>query len=74
MSVWRGPGGNREVPPTVILGGAEANLEEEGGSSGKHGFTHGSEPEASDGHALGVYFDGHFVTSVSRFATKTPLR
>jgi hypothetical protein len=51
MTVWRGLGGNREVPPIEIVGGAEANLEEEGGPWGKHGFPHGSEPEASDGHS-----------------------
>ena len=43
-----GEGGNREVPPPGVLGAAEANLEEEGGSGGKHGFPRGSEPEASD--------------------------
>jgi hypothetical protein len=43
-----GVGGNREVPPEVLLGGAEASLEEEGGSWGKHGFHHASEPEASE--------------------------
>jgi hypothetical protein len=43
-----GVGGNREVPSAVILGGAEANLEEEGGPWGKHGFPRASEPEASE--------------------------
>ena len=43
-----GAGGNREVPPLEILGGAEANPEEEGGSRGKHGFSRGTEPEAED--------------------------
>jgi hypothetical protein len=43
-----GVGGNREVPPNVILGGAEASFEEEGGSWGKHGFLHASEPEVSE--------------------------
>jgi hypothetical protein len=43
-----GAGGNREVPPYSILGVAEATLEEEGGSRGKHGFPRGSEPKASD--------------------------
>jgi hypothetical protein len=43
-----GDGGNREVPPTAILGVAEAKPEEEGGSRGKHGFARGSEPQASD--------------------------
>jgi perosamine synthetase len=42
-----GEGGNREVPPSEILGvHAEASSEEEGGPWGKHGFPHGSEPEA----------------------------
>jgi hypothetical protein len=59
-----GPGegvwGNREVPPATKTGlgarghlraaWADANLEE-GGSWGKHGFPHGSEPNASDAHA-----------------------
>jgi hypothetical protein len=43
-----GEGGNREVPPFRLLGAAEAVSEEEGGSWGKHGFRHGSEPKASD--------------------------
>ena len=43
-----GKGGNREVPPREFLGEAEATFEEEGGTWGKHGFPHGSEPEASD--------------------------
>jgi len=43
-----GAGGSREVPPLVLLGGAEALLEEEGGSWGKHGFLHATEPEAEE--------------------------
>ena len=43
-----GEGGNREVPPCALLGGAEANSEKEGGSRGKPGFPRGSEPKASD--------------------------
>jgi hypothetical protein len=43
-----GAGGNREVPPVAVLGGAEANWEEEGGSWGKHGFHHATEPEAEE--------------------------
>lgn len=43
-----GEGGNREVPPSGVLGGAEASLEEEGGSWGKHGFPHATEPEAEE--------------------------
>jgi acetyl-CoA/propionyl-CoA/long-chain acyl-CoA carboxylase, biotin carboxylase, biotin carboxyl carrier protein len=51
----RGFGGNREVSPLSLLGrrgdlsGAEPEaLREEGGPWGKHGFHHGSEPQASD--------------------------
>jgi len=48
--------GNREVPPPAILGacgafsaaGAEACIDEEGGSWGKHGFLHASEAEPSE--------------------------
>jgi hypothetical protein len=47
-TTWRGHRGNRKVPPREVLGGAEAYLEEEGGSRGKHGFTRGSEPQAND--------------------------
>ena len=43
-----GEGGNREVPPREILGGAEASLEEEGGSWWKPGFHHATEPEAEE--------------------------
>src|SRR5256885_3686386 len=58
MSGGRGVRGNREVSPVVLLGprgdlsgaGAEA-IPKEGGSWGKHGFPHGSEPKASDVHA-----------------------
>ena len=57
MNGGRGFGGNREVSPPVLLGArgdlrvawAEARLDE-GGSWGKHGFLHGSEPRASDAH------------------------
>jgi hypothetical protein len=41
-----GAGGNREVPPVAFLGGAEASSEEEGGTWGKHGFTHATERSA----------------------------
>jgi NAD-dependent deacetylase len=55
MSEGRGTGGNREGSPVILLdprgdrSGAriEATLKE-GGSWGKHGFPHGSEPQASD--------------------------
>jgi hypothetical protein len=43
-----GARGNREVPPNEILGGAETNAEEEGGSWGPHGFPHATEPEAEE--------------------------
>jgi hypothetical protein len=43
-----GDGGNRKVSPNDLLGGAEASLEKEGGSWGKQGFLHGSEPKARD--------------------------
>jgi hypothetical protein len=43
-----GAGGNREVPPVAVLGGAEACLEEEGGSRGKHGFPRATEPTARE--------------------------
>jgi methylmalonyl-CoA mutase C-terminal domain/subunit len=52
VSVWRGLGGNREVPPVELLGGAEAKPEEEGGSRGKHGFPRGSGEKRSDAHIL----------------------
>ena len=42
MSV-EGAGGNREVPP-------KTRPLKEGGPWGKHGFPHGSEPQASDVH------------------------
>ena len=47
VRVWRGPGGNREVPPLGLLGRAEAKLEEEGGTWGEHGSPHEREPKAS---------------------------
>ncbi len=43
-----GVGGNREVPPHELLGGAEAPSEEEGGSRGKHGFPRATEPKAEE--------------------------
>jgi hypothetical protein len=43
-----GVGGNRGVPPGELLGGAEARLEEEGGSWGRHGFPHATEVEARE--------------------------
>src|SRR5437870_503224 len=60
MSRGRGVKGNREVSPLFLLGvcggGRYAEHAEvtskEGGSWGKHGFPHGSEPKASDGHAI----------------------
>jgi hypothetical protein len=43
-----GEGGNREVPPSALLGGAEAIFEEEGGAWGKPSFPHATEPEAEE--------------------------
>ncbi len=43
-----GVGGNREIPPMRIRGGAEANVEKEGGSRGKHGSPRATEPEATE--------------------------
>jgi demethylmenaquinone methyltransferase/2-methoxy-6-polyprenyl-1,4-benzoquinol methylase len=43
-----GEGGNREVPPQEFLVGDEASVEEEGGSWGKPGFPHATEPEAKE--------------------------
>jgi hypothetical protein len=51
-----GEGGNREVSPLAVfdargdLSGAsvEANIPEEGGSRGKHGFPRASEPKARE--------------------------
>jgi hypothetical protein len=43
-----GVGGNRQVPPGEILGGAEARLEEEGGSRGKPCFPRATEREAEE--------------------------
>jgi hypothetical protein len=43
-----GAGGNRKVPPTEIRGGPEATFEEEGGSWGKDGFPHATEPKAEE--------------------------
>src|SRR5713101_7441819 len=62
MSGGRGVRGNREVSPLFLLsacgGGRHAAHAEatskEGGSWGKHGFPHGSEPKARDGHALSI--------------------
>jgi hypothetical protein len=52
MSVWRGREGNREVPPVGLLGGAEANMEEEGGTRERYASWHdASEPKASDAHS-----------------------
>jgi hypothetical protein len=45
MSGGRGVRGNREVSPLFL----EA-IHKEGGSWGKHGFPHASEPKASDAH------------------------
>jgi hypothetical protein len=44
MSSWKGCGGTRRFLHRV----------KEGGSWGKHGFPHGSEPKARDAHALAL--------------------
>jgi len=66
MSGGRGVRGNREVSPLFLLrGGGSGRIatttttttttpeatSKEGGSWGKHGFPHGSEPKARDAHA-----------------------
>ena len=51
-----GAGGNREVSPLELFdvrgdlsgAGVEANTPQEGGSWGKHGFPHASEPQARE--------------------------
>jgi hypothetical protein len=43
-----GEGGSREVSPVLLRGGAAANFEEEGGTWGKPGFPHATEPEAEE--------------------------
>jgi methylmalonyl-CoA mutase, C-terminal domain len=52
MGVGTGLGGNRDVPPVEVVGGADASLEEEGGSRGESGFPGGSEEQTSDAHIL----------------------
>src|SRR3989442_5428549 len=62
MSGGRGVRGNQEVSPLFVLrgggGGRIATAPEatskEGGSWGKHGFPHGSEPKARWGHARSI--------------------
>ena len=55
LGVGKGPGGNREVPPRALLGmrgdlsGVRAEAYgKEGGSWGKHGFPHATEPQARE--------------------------
>jgi methylmalonyl-CoA mutase C-terminal domain/subunit len=52
MRVWTGAGGNREVPPLELLGGAEASPGKDGGSWGKHGFPRGNGSKIRDAHIL----------------------
>src|SRR5215204_6370304 len=73
----RGPRGNREVSPLPLLSmrgdlsGARAEAApKEGGSWGKHGFTHGSEPKASDDHPR----SREKTTSVEPSVTVSPSR
>ena len=47
-ALGEGEGGNREVPSLGLLGLAECNYPEEGGSWGKHGFPHATEPQARE--------------------------
>jgi hypothetical protein len=44
----KGSGGNREVPPIAIRAGGAAKLQGEGGSWGKQGFPHATEPKAEE--------------------------
>jgi hypothetical protein len=46
---WRGPGGNREVPPIELRAVSAATVEEEEGAWGKPGVPHGPEPKAQVG-------------------------
>jgi TPP-dependent pyruvate/acetoin dehydrogenase alpha subunit len=78
MSGGGGLGGNREVPPSVVLGARgdlrAARVEacpEEGGSWGKHGFPHGSEPQASEAHGCVSIMAGA-VAKVEKQGTLTP--
>jgi hypothetical protein len=63
VATWRGFGGNREVPPREILGGAEAYSGEEGGPWGKHGFSHGSEPRANDVATINALVTAAYVVA-----------
>src|SRR6266480_7511160 len=75
MSGGRGVRGNREVSPLLLLRGGGGDristtpeaISKEGGSCGKHGFPHGSEPKARDAHASSP-------TSASTAATSDPSR
>jgi hypothetical protein len=48
VAMWKGLGGNREVPPLRILGGAEAYSNEEGARGGNLVSPDWSEPKAND--------------------------
>src|SRR3970282_1731863 len=63
MRVWRGWGGTGRFPHA---------LKEEGGTWGKHGFPHESEPKASDGHPDLFSFPCFFAYSSPRWKTHRP--
>src|SRR5438093_11679996 len=71
MSGGRRVRGNRAVSPSFLLrgggGGRIATSPEatskEGGSWGKHGFPHGSEPKARDAHARSIASTSSAVSS-----------
>jgi methylmalonyl-CoA mutase, C-terminal domain len=65
MRVWRGFGGNREVPPLELHGGAVASPGKEGGSRGKHGFPRGKESEIRDAHIL-IYVAGKIRVVIAK--------
>src|SRR5881396_3494372 len=63
MSAWRGCGGTGRFP--------HARQEEGGLTWGKHGFPHGSEPKASDGHSCSS-LDRHAVRGSSTSRRLSP--
>jgi methylmalonyl-CoA mutase C-terminal domain/subunit len=65
MRVWRGFGGNREVPPLELRGGAVASPGKEGGPQGKHGFPRGKESEIRDAHIL-IYVAGKIRVVIAK--------
>jgi hypothetical protein len=65
VATWRAFGGNREVPPPEILGGAAAYSGEEGGWWGKHGFPRGSEASANDAATVNALVTAACVVAIS---------